>query len=411
MRLFWILSALLMVASLSFAGDWPGFLGPNRDGVSPEKGLATSWPEDGPKELWSFKLGVGYAGAAVKDGKVYVPDRQGDQKDVLHCLDLAKGTELWSVSSDAPGKVNYPGSRATPAVDDNFVFTMGPLGNFYCIDLKTHKIVWQKSVTKDFGAGVPMWAVAASPLLYKDWVILAPQGKAGLAALNRKTGKPAWTSQAIGGMSYASPMITTIDKVEQVVMISDKSIVGADVKTGNILWRFESWKCQFPIASITAIGDGRLFVTSIKSPPYSSNSVMFRPKLQGGKWSVKEEFKTLDLQSQLPNALLYGKHLYANSAASGKGLVCMDLDGKIMWNKAGLNDTGGELVIAQDMIYMMNGSNGTLYLIQASPEEYKELASAKVLEGAQVWAPLAIADGKLLCRDQKRMKCLDISGK
>jgi hypothetical protein len=107
MRLFWIISALLLVASLSFAGDWPGFLGPTRDGISPEKGLATSWPEGGPKELWSFKLGVGYGGATVKGGKVYVQDREGNEKDVLHCLELATGEDLWSVSANAPGIPSY----------------------------------------------------------------------------------------------------------------------------------------------------------------------------------------------------------------------------------------------------------------------------------------------------------------
>jgi outer membrane protein assembly factor BamB len=124
--------------------------------------------EGGPKELWSFKLGTGYGGAAVKAGKVYVPDRESNQIDILHCLDLASGKELWSVSSNALGRVQYPGSRATPAVDDDFVFSMGPMGNLYCIDLKSHKIAWQKSMTKDSGTRLAIWAVAASPLLYKD---------------------------------------------------------------------------------------------------------------------------------------------------------------------------------------------------------------------------------------------------
>ncbi len=412
MRLSWITFSVLSVASLSFAGDWPGFEGPTRDGISPEKGLATSWPEGGPKELWHFRLSGGFGGSAVKGGKVYVPDRIGNEKDVLHCLDLAGGKELWSVSFDAAGKFQYPGPRATPAVDDKSVFFMGPLGDLYCIELETQKLLWQKSLRKDFGSRPPTWAVAESPLLYKDWVIVAPlSGKAGLAALDKKTGKTVWSSKSVGGMGYTSPMITTIDKVEQVVMIASCSVVGADVKTGKILWQYTDWPCPFPLASPTAIGDGRLFVTCIASGPYKSKSAMFRPRLKDGEWTVEELYQTLDCQSQMHNGLLYEKYLYANSAANGKGLVCMDLDGKIKWNQGGLSDNGGNLVIAQGMIYLMDGGSGTLHLLQASPEEYKELASAKVLDGKQVWAPMSIADGKLLCRDQRQLKCLDISGK
>jgi outer membrane protein assembly factor BamB len=414
MRLSWIIFGVLLIVSLSYAGDWPGFEGPDRNGISSETGLATSWPEGGPKPLWHFDLEGGFGGCAVKGGKVYVPDRIGNEKDVLHCLDLADGNKVWSVSLDAPGKFQYPGPRATPAVDDKCVFYMGPTGNLYCVKLETHKLVWQKSLVKDFGSRLAFWAVAESPLLYKNWVIIAPLGgKVGLAALDKKTGQTVWSSKGFGGMGYTSPMITTIDNVEQVVMIASGAVVGADVKTGRILWQYTAWPCPIPLASPTAIGDGRLFVTCIAGGPYKSKSAMFRPQLKNGQWTVEDLFQTLDCQSQMHNGLLYDKYLYAYSDGNGKGLVCMDLDGKIKWNQGGLSDKGGDLVIAQGMIYLMDGNSGTLHLIQASPEGYKELASAKVLDakGGEVWAPMSIADGKLLCRDQKQLKCLDISGK
>lgn len=325
-------------------------------------------------------------------------------------------------SFDAGGpKVDYPGPRATPAVDDDVVVTIGPLGNVYCLDVKgdDHKLLWQKSMAADYGGRKPRWAFAASPLLYKGWVIIAPQGKVGLAALDKKTGKDVWTSEKIGEDGYASPMLATIDKVQQVVMVAGpdpsgeppQAVVGADIKTGKILWRYEGWKCAFPIASPTIIGDGRIFITSVGGRPYNSNSAMFRPRLKDGAWSVEECFQTNDCQSQMPNAILYENHLYANSAKNGKGLICMDLDGNIKWSKPNVNDVGGELVIADGMIYMMDGRNGELDLVKASPDECKVLSRAVVMEKNQVWAPLAISDGKLLCRDQKRIKCFDISAK
>ena len=407
MRHFWMFP-LLLVSTFAMAGDWPQFQGPQRDGLSPEKGLAASWPKEGPKELWTFDLNPGYGGAAVQGGKVYIMDRIGDDKDVVYCLDLATGKKLWDCSYDAPGKVDHPGSRSTPALDDKHVYTMGPMGDLYCIDLETHSPVWHANILKDFNGKPARWAVTQSPALYKDWVIVAPQGgKAGVAALEKLTGKVAWTSDPIGPPSYVSPLVTTIDKVTQVVMTSAKKTVGVDIETGKILWTYDGWSSRNPIPTATPIGDGRLFLTSTAT--YKSDCAMFRPQLKDGKWTVEQLFKNDDCQSQMHNALLYEKHLYAGSAANRKGLICMDLDGNVLWDSKGGYDNGSNLVIADGMIYIMDGAKGVLHLVKATPDSYQELAKAPVLRRGPVWATMAIADGKLLCRDQKQLKCLDIA--
>ena len=101
-------------------------MGPNGDGTSAEKGLLRAWPADGPKVLWTVAMGAGYAGAAIRDGKVYVMDRVSRQKDVLRCLDLGSGKEEWTFSYDAPGEIDHEGSRSTPAVTEKRVYTIGP---------------------------------------------------------------------------------------------------------------------------------------------------------------------------------------------------------------------------------------------------------------------------------------------
>src|SRR4030042_890039 len=144
-----LIAVIVMVMSGSVLADWPQYLGPDRNAISPEKGLLRSWPEAGPKVLWAISLGAGYGGAAVSDGKVYVLDRDGNEKDVLRCLDLTTGEEQWSYSYDAPGRVQHPGSRSTPAIDGNYVYTCGSFGDLYCFDKNTHKPVWNKNVWKD----------------------------------------------------------------------------------------------------------------------------------------------------------------------------------------------------------------------------------------------------------------------
>ena len=136
-RLIAVMIAISVVSV--FAADWPGYLGPNRNSTSAEKGLLRTWPKEGPKVLWTTPVGAGYGGPAVVAGKVYLLDRDDAVGDKLRCLDLASGKELWSFAYDAPGKFDHTGSRSTPTVDGNHVYVSGPLGDLYCINTSTRK--------------------------------------------------------------------------------------------------------------------------------------------------------------------------------------------------------------------------------------------------------------------------------
>lgn len=418
MRKSWmIVPAVLAVVVCGARADWPQFQGPDRNGISAETGLAKSWPAEGPKKLWQFDLGVGFAAPAIQGGKVYILDRVDAKQDVLRCLSLATGKEEWTFAYDCPGPVqsDHPGSRTTPTVDDKYVFIVGPYGQFHCIDKTTHQPLWKAHLLEDFDSQRPNWGVAQSPVLYKDWVIVAPMGKkAGVVAFEKATGKIAWRSAPIGQMEYASPVITKVDGVEQVVMLgkSGKTTVisGVDIKDGKVLWTYDGWKCSIAVPSPTPIGDGRFFITG----DYGAGCAMWQVKKDGEKFAVTELFKNRNCDSHCHNALLYKGNLYANSSKTDKGLVCLDLDGNTLWktDKAPSFDLGGGLMIADGMIYIMDGKSGTLYLAEASPAGYKQLAKAKVLDGKgeKVWSPMALTDGKLLVRDQHMLRCLDVKG-
>jgi outer membrane protein assembly factor BamB len=166
-----------------------------------------SWPEKGPEVLWTAAVGRGYGGPVVKDGKVYLLDRDDKVGDNLRCLDLSNGKELWHFGYDAPGTVMFPGSRSVPIVDGDKVYSCGHNGDLYCIDTKTHKPVWNKNVWKDFGGErLPMWAITQCPLVYGDLLIVASQApQAGVVAYERLTGDVKWKTPPLGLISYASP--------------------------------------------------------------------------------------------------------------------------------------------------------------------------------------------------------------
>ena len=397
------------VSLTAWAADWPQFLGPQRDATSTETGLARSWPAAGPKLLWSTPLGVGFAGPSVSAGQVFILDRPDNTKDVLRCYGLADGKELWSFAYEAPGTFSIPGSRTTPTLTDKAAYIVGPLGHFHCVDRATHAATWKKHLLDDFGGKLPNWGVSQSPLLYQGLVIVAPQSPTvGLAAFKSDTGEPVWTSKELGPLSYCSPTLARLGEVDQVVLVSAKGTVsGIAAADGRVLWQYTGWSCNIPIASPVLIGDGRVFI----SGEYGAGSVMLRITAAAGVFSAQELFKTQECMSQIHQALLYQGHLYANSNGNKArdGFVCLDLDGKVKWRTGNEpNFERGSVLLADGMIFTVNGQNGTLAIFEASPAQFKLLASAPVLQGKQAWAPLALVDGQLLVRDQKELKCFDV---
>jgi outer membrane protein assembly factor BamB len=401
---------VLAITSLTAsAADWPQFLGPQRNATSTETGLARTWPATGPKQVWSTPLGAGFAGPSVSAGQVFILDRPDDTKDVLRCYDLADGKELWSFSYAAAGTFSFPGCRSTPTLTDKAAYIVGPLGHLHCVDRTSHQATWKKHLIDDFGGKLPTWAVSQSPLLYQDLVIVAPQSPTvGLAAFRKTTGELVWKSRPVGPLSYSSPLLARLCEVDQVLLVSGKGTVsGVAAADGRLLWQYLDWNCGIPIASPVLIGDGRVFI----SGEYGAGSVMLRIAVADGAFRAREILKTQECMSQIHQVLLYEDYLYANSNGNKvhDGFVCLDLDGKVKWRTGNEpNFERGSMLLADGMIFTVNGEDGTLAIFEASPKQFKLLASAPVLQGKQAWAPLALVDGKLLVRDQQQLKCFDV---
>lgn len=409
----------IVLGTLGAAADWPQFQGPNRDGASPEKGLARAWPAEGPRVVWSFPLGPGYAGPSVRDGEVYLLDRLRNRQDVMRCIDLATGKELWNFGYDAPGETGHNGSRTPPTIDEGHVYSVGLTGHLYCIDRKSHQPVWSKDLLAVFGVEMPAWGVAQAPSLYGDLVIVAPQAQdAYVVAFNKGTGDIVWKTPLPCLVGYTTPVVTKVAGVDQVLMIGackkgggvPGKVVGLSPKDGSILWTYDGYQCFYPIPYPTTLPDDRLFITG----GYRAGSAMIQVKQDNGAFAVKEIFKTAECGSQIHQPLFYGGHLYVNSNSNERedGMMCLTLDGQIKW-KTGESWSSttferGGMILVDGMILALDGKTGKLHMVEPSPEGYKELANAKIFEGKEIWAPLALSQGKLLVRNQEEMKCLDV---
>jgi outer membrane protein assembly factor BamB len=408
--------------------DWPQYLGPKRDGTSDQKGILRSWPDKGPDVLWTVNVGIGYGGPVIKDGKVYLLDRDDKVGDNLRCFDLSTGKELWNFAYPAPGSVMFPGSRSVPAIDGNRIYSVGPYGNLYCIDINTHKPVWNKNVWTDFGGGeIPRWAITQCPLVYDNLLILASQApQAGVVAYDKLTGNIKWTTKSLGPVGYVSPELVKIGKEDQLVMItasagrgseaSGGKVVGIEPLTGKILWEYTNWQCGIPVPGAVDAGEGRILITG----GYNAGAAMIKiEKKTDGGYSVKELFKNPDFGAHTQPPVLVNGNFYAQYTTNERkdGLVCMSIDGQVKWKtmRAPLFDKGG-IILAEGLLLITDGAS-KLYLVEPDPSAFKPVASAELLKGdsgdqrfpSQNWAPLALSGGKLLIRDQSRLLCVRVA--
>jgi hypothetical protein len=413
--------ALALTGISVAASDWPGYLGPTRDGKSSETGLLRAWPNEGPKVLWTVPVGAGYGGAVVSGGRVYLLDRDDAVGDKLRCFDFATGKELWSFAYDAPGRSDHPGSRTTPTVDGDLVYTSGSHGHLYAINTKTHQPLWQRNPWADFGGGaLPRWALTQNPLIYRNLVIVAAQTpQTSVVAYDKLTGEVKWKSPVLpGGVGYVSPSIVKVGGEDHLVMImaargwgrnaGGGGVSGLDPLSGTVLWTYTGWQCGIPVPHAVGAGEGRMLITG----GYSAGAAMIKvQKTPDAKYTVTEVFKNPDFGAHTQPPILYKDHFYVPYTINERsdGLVCMSLDGQVKW-KTGDEPpfNKGGAVLADGLLLSVDG-NRKLYLIEPDPSGFKPLASAQLLESGENWAPVALADGKLLIRDQKQLKCLQVA--
>ena len=405
----------------AFAAEWPWIYGPKRDNTSTQTGLLRTWPKEGPTVLWTAPMGAGFGGPAVSGGNVYVLDRDEAIGDKLRVFELSSGKELWSFAYDAPGEFMFSGSRTTPTVDGELVYTSGPLGDLYAISTKTRKPVWHKNIWKDFGGGaLPRWAVVQNPLIHGNLLIVAPQTpQAGVVAYDKLTGALKWKSEPLGGTAgYVSPSIVKVAGEDHLVMITaavgsgrnarDGSVRGLDPQNGRVLWTYRNWQCVIPVPDAVDAGDGRVLITG----GYGAGTAMIKvQKKSNGAYGVTELFKNPDFGAHTQPPILHNGHFYSHYTINERsdGLVAMSLDGQIKWktDQQPAFVRGGSILA--DGLLLTTDGNTKLYLVDPNPAGFKPLASAVVLEAGDNWAPLALVDGKLLIRGQKQLKVLQVA--
>lgn len=402
------LMTLITLCDWNVADEWPQWRGPNRDGVSAEKGLADKWPVDGPKLLWQANdIGSGYSTPSSANGFVYFMSNQGTQYEEVIALKLTDGSIAWRTKVGAVAKnegPQYPGCRSTPSVVGNDLYTLGSDGDLVCLDAKTGVLKWTKNLRKEFDGKPGMWAYTESPLIDGDVLVCSPGGAAAtVVALNRNDGTLIWKSAIpeADKASYSSPVIADIDGVKQYVFYLAKGAAGIDAADGKFLWRYtktadDAANVQTPIVNgrfvytaATRVGGGLAEITKDQSVP---KEVYFDKKMPSGMGGAV-----------LVDGFLYG--------TSGKTLVCVEYaTGKLQWQDRSI---GASAICFADGKLYLHSEDNEIAIVKANSTAYEELSkftppNAPERGNGKAWTYPIIVDGKLIIRDASTIWCFDV---
>ncbi len=412
-RVISIILALLSAMAVQ-AAEWPQWRGPDRDGISHEKGLLQEWPEEGPKLVWRVdKLGDGYSTPAIAGGRIFLINNKGLDNEYVQALRVKDGKQLWTQHLGKVGnpdqKPPYPGARSTPTVDGKLVYALGSDGDLFCVDAAKGKVRWQKNLRTDFGGKPGTWAYAESPLVDGNTLVVTPGGKeATIVALNKKNGDVIWKSQVPEGdaAGYASVIIVNAAGVKQYVQFLGKGLVGVDAKTGKFLWRYDHTAQGSPANIATPIAADDCIYSATK---YSGGALVKLTPDAGGL-KAEEVYFDRKLPKAIGGAVLVGEYLYG----TGDELTqCVDFKtGEVKWTKERAVSPAS-ICFADGRLYLHGEKDGDVALLEASPDAYHELGhftppdvpSDRV---GKAWEYPVISDGRLYIHDWGTLWCYDV---
>jgi outer membrane protein assembly factor BamB len=383
---------------------YPQFLGPNRHPVIENVTVGRNWIKVKPNQLWKQPIGEGWSSFAVYGELAVTQEQRGNQEFVV-CYHLLTGQELWKHADEGRFSefMGGDGPRATPTIFEDgepFVCTLGATGTLNCLSLADGKPRWPaRNILSDAEALNLQWAMAGSPLVYDDLIVVNPGGKNGnsLVAYDRATGERKWSggdSQA----AYCSPTLMTLCGQRQVVIVNQLNVTGHNAENGQVLWTYEWPGNQPKVAQPVAVGNDRVFC----STGYGTGCMLLEFKTDAdGKFTIEDLYggRNRNMKTKLSNVAIHNGHVYGLDDGI---MECLELEsGERKWKKGRFGH--GQLILVGDDILVL-AENGELLLLEANPEKYVEHAKIQAITG-KTWNTPALAGPYLLVRNDQEAAC------
>lgn len=399
---------LLALVAGSQGADWPGLLGPDRDGKSPEKGVLTRWPAAGPRLVWQRDLGESFGPCSVARGRAFHLDRF-DDKIRLTCLKARTGEELWRheyATDYVDPHSDNNGPRCPPVVDGDRVYGFDPAGVLFCVRAADGALAWKVDTAKDFGVAQNFFGVGSTPVIEGDLLIAQVGGRgggSGIVAFDKATGKARYKATDELA-SYSSPVCATVGGRRWGFLFARGGLVGFDPATGKVDFH-QPWRARafhtVNVSNPVVVGD-RVFV----SEAYGIGSLLVKVRPGGCEvlWSG-----TQAMEAYWHTPIHVDGHLYGSSGLQGADaeLRCVELaTGKVKWKVEGLTQCG---LLHVDGHFVSLNEHGVLRLVKVNPERYEEVATVE-LKGLRypVRAAPVLSHGLLYVRGKDKLLCLEL---
>jgi outer membrane protein assembly factor BamB len=416
----------LMLAATVFAEDWPQWRGSGRDGIWRETGIVQNL--DDLEILWRTEISNGYSGPTIAEGRVYITDRltRPEQVERVHCFDADNGSPIWSHSYECRYvKVGYPdGPRASVTVDEGRAYALGSMGHLFCFDASKGDVLWKKDLKTHYSIKIPIWGIAAAPLVEDNLLILHIGGEnACVVALDKVTGAEKW--RALNDRaSYSAPIIIEQAGKRVLVCWTGDSVSGLDPVTGKVYWGHPFTPTKMVLNIATPVSEnGYLFVSAF----YDGSLLL---KVDPDTLTVEKvwrrigesERNTDSLHCCISTPVIQGEHIYG--VDSYGEFRCLDLlTGDRVWES--LKPVPGDrwsnihMVRHEDKIWMFN-ERGELIISKLSPKGFEEISRVKIIEptegqlgsrGGVCWSHPAFANKRIYARNDRELVCIDLSEK
>jgi len=380
--------------------EWPGFRGPERDGIVRGVRIKTDWSRSPPVQMWRRPIGPGWSSFAVSGDLLYTQEQRGDD-EIVACYRVSTGTPVWRHRDATRFWESNAGAgpRGTPTLSNGRVYTFGATGILNALDAANGAVVWSRNPSSDTSTAIPIWGFSSSPLVVDDAVIVAVSGT--LAAYDLATGKPRWVGPRRGG-SYSSPQLATIAGVPQVLLLSPPGATSVAPADGALLWE-HSWQGG-AIVQPALTGDGGVLINAMDASGGQGTRLIAIAHGAGG-WTVAERWSTTGLKPYFNDLVVHKGHAFG---FDGSILSCIDLqDGKRTW-KGGRYGNGQLVLLADDDVLLVLTEDGELALVAATPDKFTELARFPAIEGKTWNHPVLVGD-VLLVRNGQEMAAFRLS--
>jgi outer membrane protein assembly factor BamB len=391
-------SLVLILCSAGLEAQWPQWRGPNRDGVVSAAAVPSAWPK-APALRWKEVVGEGYSSPVVAGGRVYVHSRR-DPDEVVTAFDLTTGKPAWSATYQSAftknkyAKEMAKGPFSTPLVADGRVFTLGTSAVLSAFDAATGALRWRKDWSKSIDTSRLFTGTAMSPIIDSGLLIVhvGDDDAGAFRALDPATGAEKWTLPG-HGPGYASPIVSATGGMRQLITMTDKAIVGVDVRTGRQVWQIpfpDDWHENI----VTPVFAGDVLVVS------GTRKGTFGYKLEknASTWTPRQIWHNTDLPMYMSSPVADGPYIYGFGSKRKGQLFCLDArTGAAKWTTEGRAGSNAAIQSAGAYLVVLT-TDGEMLILNRNPEKYQELHRYKLAE-TPTWAHPVVLATDLVVRD------------